>query len=715
MSGRIVRRYSDVALAALVVGIIAMMIIPLPTQVLDILLATNISLAVVVLLASIYITEPIRIATFPTLLLITTLFRLGLNVSSTRLILLQADAGEVIRSFGEFVVAGNLVVGIIVFLILTLIQFVVIAKGSERVAEVAARFNLDAMPGKQMSIDADLRAGIIDHEEARGRRRALERESQLYGSMDGAMKFVKGDAIAGIVITLINIVGGLVVGVYQMGMSAGEAASVYSLLTIGDGLVSQIPALVISTSAGLVVTRVASEEESSHLGQDIASQLLGQPKAIAIAAALMLLLAAVPGLPWFPFLVLGSVCGVTAHGLLRHRRQEAVAAGREVPAGIFEAFATEPEPREGLGQGGPPGLVEPIRLELSDAALPPEPLRPAERASVAGAEGRADVGLDADAFAREHVPLLRERLFARLGVTLPAVQVLDGAPDLSEGAYRISLKEVPLAEGVLPPDEALALASPSHLNAQGVDARPADLVGLEHGAAWIDRADTPAVEALGVRALTDGDILAEHLERILRRYAHELVGIQETRELLDALETTHAQLVAELVPKPVAVPLLAEVLGRLVEEGINIRHLADILPTLAGWLKSEKDPVLLTEYCRMALKRPITHQFAGGNGALAAVVLDPEIEQTVSESIQRSEAGSYLALEPELSREILEAAHRAVEPSLAAGEPAVVLTSMETRRFVRKLLEVDLPDVTVLSYQELSPDLEIRPVARIEV
>jgi len=698
MPARFIKRYSDLALAGLVVLIIALMIIPMPTWLLDLLLATNISMAVVLLLSAIYVTQPLRIATFPTILLITTLFRLGLNVSSTRLILLQADAGEVIRSFGHFVVAGNVVVGAIVFLILTLIQFVVIAKGSERVAEVAARFTLDALPGKQMSIDADLRAGNIDPEEARRRRKGLERESQLYGSMDGAMKFVKGDAIAGIVITLVNIVGGLIVGIYQMKMSAGEAAETYSLLTIGDGLVSQIPALIISTAAGLVVTRVASEHDNVHLGQDIGVQLLGQPKAIAIAAVLMLLLAVVPGLPLLPFLVLGALCGLTAYGLMRHRRARDPAIGREPPSGLLETFGFDEEDESPLASEAPPALVEPIGLEVATGLTP-----------------LVDRDGSGRAFADELLPAIRARIFQDLGVSLPPIRVRGDATHLPEDGYRILLKEVALGEGEVDPERGLARAPRAYIEGLGLEGVEAELTGMEHRCTWLRRGDVARARAAGVIVVEGAEIIAVHAEALLRRYAFEFVSIQETRALLDSLEASHPQLVEELVPKPVRVDLLAEILQRLAEEGVNIRHLADILPVLATWVRTEKDPVLLTEYCRMALKRQITYQFCGTSGALSAIVIDPEIEQVVAEAICRTEAGSYLALEPDLSREILAAARQAVEPALVAGEPAVLVTSMETRRFVRKLLEVELPGVTVLSYQELAPDLEIQPVARMEL
>jgi len=512
------------------------------------------------------------------------------------------------------------------------------------------------------------------------------------------MKFVKGDAVAGIVITLVNIIGGLIVGIYQLNMSAGEAAETYSLLTIGDGLVSQIPALIISTAAGLVVTRVASEHDNVHLGQDIGIQLLGQPKAIAIAGVLMLLLALVPGLPLLPFLVLGTLCGLTAYGLLRQRRTRHPTTGRESPAGLLETFGFDEADEAVLGGDEPQTLVEPIALEVSPGLTP-----------LVDRDGRGRE------FADEWLPAIRARIFGDLGVSLPAIRVRGDANHLPSNGYRILLKEVALGEGELDPERALARAHLGYLKGLGVRGEEAELTGLEHCCAWIPRGDVARTRAAGVRVVEGAEIIAEHTEALLRRYAFEFVSIQETRALLDSLEVSHPQLVEELVPKPVRVDLLAEVLSRLTEEGVNIRHLADILPVLARWVKTEKDPVLLTEYCRMALKRQITYKFCGTSGALSAIVIDPEIEQVVAEAIQRTEAGSYLALKPDLSREILAAARAAVEPALAAGEPAVLVTSMETRRFVRKLLEVELPGVTVLSYQELAPDLEIQPVARMQL
>jgi type III secretion protein V len=641
-------RYADLALAGLVVSIVGMMIVPLPTPLLDLLISVNIAAAVTLLLVAIYVSDALKIATFPTLLLLTTLFRLALEVSATRLILLHADAGEVIRAFGNFVVAGNLVVGAVIFLILTMIQFIVISKGSERVAEVAARFTLDAMPGKQMSIDAELRAGHIDHNEARRRRAALARESQLFGSMDGAMKFVKGDAIAGIVVLAVNIVGGLIVGILQRGMDAGAAARTYTVLTIGEGLVSQIPALVISTAAGLIVTRVASEEEGGQLGRDIGLQMTAQPKALAITAGLLGLLAIVPGLPAVPFLILGLALGALSWRLMRLPAARAVTAeGLVLPASRTGAPASSATADEAALSP----VLTPIAVEVAG-----------ELGARLGPDGSGP-GL----FATEIVPRLREQLFAELGLPLPAVRLRPGVSGLSATAYVLRLNEVPLARGEIPRES------------------------------WS----------------TAGPQLGDGVLALLRRYGHELFGLDEAQALLDALERTHPTLVREVVPKLVTLVLLTDILRRLIEEGISLRNLRDILGALAEWAPHERDPVALTEHVRGALRRAITYRHAGEGGVLAAYLLDPMIEDTIRESVQKTASGNYLALEPQLSRDIVAAVGRAVGPG--AGSGAVLITGAEIRRYVRRLIETDHPGLAVLSFQELAPEAQIRPIARISV
>jgi type III secretion protein V len=629
---------ADVALAALVILVVGLMIVPLPTWVLDLLLSTNLSAAIAILLAVLYVPDAIGIATFPTLLLLTTLFRLALNVASTRLILLQANAGEVIKAFGTFVVRGNYVVGAVVFLVLTTIQFIVIAKGSERVAEVAARFALDAMPGKQMAIDAELRGGTIDGNEAKRRRRLLQRESQFYGAMDGAMKFVKGDVIASLVILAVNILGGLAIGVAMRGMSAVDALRRYGLLTIGDGLVTQIPALVLSTAAGVLVTRVASEEADTPLGDELLRQLLGVPKALQVAGTFVLVLAAVPGLPAFPFLVLGA-------GLLLVGRARA----REKSAEQRRA-ATEPSPKDrarpGTNEPSFVPLVVPWSVEVSDDL---KPLLDAEP------EGLRSMAMG-----------LREQLFNELGVPLPAPRVRQRA-GLEERHVVFFLHEVP----------AEVLAVPAELKEQ-------------ERVAWVRE-----------RAL-----------RLLRSRAVEFLGLAEVQRLLDELEQFAPAAVRNVVPKPVSLVLLTDVLRRLVEERLSVRDLRSILEALSTVASAEKDALNLAEYVRSQMRRTITYRLTAGSGHLDVVLLDTVVEDTVRRAVTHTAAGAFLALAPQAARDVLAAIARAFAGASPAPTPKVILTQPDIRRFVRKLIESEMPDVWVLSFAELLPEVALKPVGR---
>jgi len=612
------------------------MIVPLPTWVLDLLISTNLSCAVAILLVVLYVPDAIGIATFPTLLLLTTLFRLALNVASTRLILLQANAGEVIRAFGGYVVRGNYVVGAVVFLVLTTIQFVVIAKGSERVAEVAARFALDAMPGKQMAIDAELRAGSIDGIEAKRRRRGLQRESQFYGAMDGAMKFVKGDVIASLIILAVNIIGGLAIGVLMKGMPVIDALRRYGLLTIGDGLVTQIPALVLSTAAGVLVTRVASEEADTPLGDELVRQLLGVPKALQVAGGFVLLLAAVPGLPAAPFLFLGVA--LLAVGTARARASTAErrrAATDAAPADRARTRSDEPAFVP---------LVVPWSIEVAADLIPMLEREPA--------------GL------REMARSVREEVFAQLGVPLPAPR-LRAKVDLPDRRVILSLHEV-----------------------------PSDVLTLPE--------DAPDEERLSW--------LRERITSRLRARAADFLGLAEVQHMLDELEQFAPATVRNVVPKPVSVVLLSDVLRRLVEEGVSVRDLRGVLEALSTVALSEKDPLHLTEYVRAQMRRAITYQLTAGLGKLDIVLLDPLIEDTVRRAITRTAAGAFLALPPQATRDVLTSVRRAVAD--AGDGPLVILTQPDIRRFVRKLLEPDLPAISVVSYAELLPEVSLKPVAR---
>jgi type III secretion protein V len=673
------RRYADAALAAVVLLVVGMMVVPLPTLLLDVLITANMAVGVLLLLVALYVPDGLSFTSFPTLLLVTTLYRLALNVSSTRLILLQADAGEVITAFGNFVVRGNYVVGAVVFLILTLIQFLVIAKGSERVAEVGARFTLDAMPGKQMAIDAELRTGAIGQDEARRRRRTLQRESQFYGAMDGAMKFVKGDAIAGIVITVVNIVGGLAIGVLMRGMTAGESLRLYGLLTIGDGLVSQIPSLLISTAAGLVVTRVASEDEDASLGGDVGRQIFGNPRALGIAAVFLVILGVIPGLPTVPFFVLALVFGGLALRLSRRARRD--------DADGEPALRPEAQ-REQRAKKQLVPLVVPISVELG----------PELAAELLDARGGGP-------FLEEEVPRARESLFFSLGVAVPGVRAR--AAPLGPREYAVALQEIPVARGTAP-SGLFVTSPPSTLVGLGASATPVIDPATGREASLIAAQDRGAAEAAGLAVLNASQLVGRHLEEVVRRRAHELVGLQETQTMLDQLERAYPALVRNVVPKPVALPLLADILRRLVEEGVSIRPLREILEALAIHAAAEKDPVVLTEAVRGALRRPITHKHTRG-GVVAVHLLDPLLEDTVRDAIQRTATGSYLALPPDLARDIVAAVGR----TLSGAASPILLTQSDVRRFVRRLLENELPEVTVLSYQELDPTVTVQPLGRI--
>ena len=523
-----ISRYSDMVLAGLVVIILGMLIIPIPTFLLDLFIVLNMSISVLLLLLAIYIPNALHIASFPSLLLITTLFRLALNVSSTRLILLTAKAGEVIAAFGDFVVQGNLVVGIVVFLILTLINFLVITKGAERVAEVAARFTLDAMPGKQMSIDADLRAGAFDMDEARKKRNDLSRESQLFGSMDGAMKFVKGDSIAGLIITAINIVAGVIIGTTMLDMTAGNALEVFAILTIGDGLVSQIPALLIAITAGLIVTRVASEEEEQHLGKDIAIQLLAQPRAFLIAAALMMLLGAVPGLPTVPFFVLGCTSLGIGYGLVRSAKMKA--EGRIMPVDENVPVSDEQvreqrdkriqaqKMQEGQSQQMLP-VVTPIALEVSADLIPLV----------------EDAG-EGSKFLGEMVPMMRDGLFYELGVRFPGIRVRGNETDMPAGSYLIMINEIPLVMGTVSLDKVLVNDTAERLRLLNIEGETATNPANGNECAWIDAEYKEVAEQAGLTTWDAAGYIVLHLSSVLRKNAAEFVGIQEVMNMLEQLE-----------------------------------------------------------------------------------------------------------------------------------------------------------------------------------
>ncbi len=682
---------NDIVLAVMLVAITFMMILPLPTWLVDVLIGVNMTTAALLLMVAMYLPSPLAFSSFPSVLLVTTLFRLGISIATTRLILLNGDAGHIIHTFGNFVVGGNLVVGLVVFLILTIVQFVVITKGAERVAEVAARFSLDAMPGKQMSIDGDMRAGTIDMNEAKRRRSVVEKESQLYGAMDGAMKFVKGDAIAGLIIVAVNLLGGILIGTMQRSMTAGDAVKTYSILTIGDGLVAQIPALFISICAGMIVTRVQSDEGGpSNVGKDIGAQVLAQPRALIIASTVALGMGLIPGMPSLTFVILATVLGTLGVTLLRGTRKVLDArtgAVTEVPAMQAAGDTGKPAAEEGSEFTPTVPLLMDVASHLKDSFSPQ--------------------------VLNDELVKIRKALYYDLGVPFPGIQ-LRFNDNLPAETYAILLSEVPVAQGKLRRGHVLVREKEDNLTAMRVPFEkdtpflpgittlwsPADLKET------LDQARIPSMDA--------NQVLTFHLAFVLKKHSAEFLGIQETKFLMSSMEARFPDLVREAT-RVLPIQKIAEILQRLVSEDISVRNLRAVLESLIEWGQKEKDSVLLTEYVRSTLKRHISHKFSSGQNMLPAYLLAPAVEDQLRGAVRQTSAGSYLALDPQTAKRLVERIRQTVGDRGASAHRPVLLTSMDIRRYLRKLIEQDLYDLPVLSYQELTTDINIQPLARVEL
>ncbi len=682
-------KHNDMLLAVLVLAIIALMIIPLPTFIVDGLLAVNLGIAVILLMMSMYVKNVLEFSTFPSLLLFTTLLRLSLNITTTRLILLHADAGEVITTFGKFVISGNLVVGVVVFLIITIVQFMVIAKGAERVAEVGARFTLDAMPGKQMSIDADLRAGVIDVDQAKQRRGIVEQESQLYGALDGAMKFVKGDAIAGLIIAAINILGGILIGVTQRGWPIEKALEVYAVLTIGDGLVSQIPAVLIAMTAGIIVTRVASDD-SPALGGDIGKQLLGQPKALLIGGVLLLLFALVPGFPKVQFLSLGLIIGAVGLTIQKVGLLAPKVDDEEMPLPAVAPSGTKPSE---------------MKEESPDDFSVTVPLIVDVPASI-------ENNIDTRTLNRELIRV-RKALYHDLGIPFPGIH-LRYNESMVEGTYRILLQEIPVAEGRLREGYVLVREHPDNLTVLGIDFENDTQFLPDIPTIWVAETQRNELLDAGVQVLDPPHILTHHLAYVLKRYAADFLGLQETKYLLDQMEPRFGEIVRE-VQRVLPIHKLTEVLQRLVQEEISIRNLRLVLQALVDWGQKEKDSVLLVEYVRSSLRRYISYKYSGGKNILAAYLLEPSVEEIIRKSIRQTSGGAFLALDPETNKRLLQAVRSAIGDLSQISQKPVLLTAMDVRRYVKKLLDSEYRNLPVLSYQELTEEINIQPLAKISL
>ena len=683
----------DLLLVVGLFGTILLLILPVPPLLLDSLLATSIALSLLVVLVILYVRQPAEFTGFPTLLLFITLFRLALNVASTRLILLDGYAGHIIEAFGNFVVRGNYVVGLVVFLILVLINFVVITKGAGRIAEVAARFTLDAMPGKQMAIDAELNAGVINETEARTRRRKVEEEADFYGAMDGASKFVRGDAIAAVLITLINVLGGFAIGIAQKGMSVSEALQRFTLLSIGDGLVSQVPALITSTAAGILVTRAASKND---LGTELTRQLLFYPRAMTGLTGMLGVMAVVPGLPMLPFLTLASLTGMMAYWL--HRNGAALQGGGE-------AAALGGAGKDGKGAGpatAAPGTAGGEKLEslLALDALQIE----LGYALVSLADTRKGGDL------LERVTGVRRTFAQEMGLIIPPIRLRDNL-QLAANEYRFLLKGNPIAKGTLMPGHWLAMnATNAKAKLQGTPTVE-PVFGLP--ATWITEVERKNAEVSGHTLVDAASVLVTHLSETVKRHCPEILSRQDVQILLDNLKQSHPTVVNELIPAQLNVGQVQRILQNLLAEGIAIRNLAGILEKVSDYAGASKNPDELSEYARRAVGAQISKPYQMENGKLRAITLDPQLEQQIAQGLRQSATEIGLTMEPKLARHVLDALSRFVQQMLAAGHPPVVLCGPSIRLGFRRFFESTFAELAVLSYAEVPPRLEVQNVGVI--
>ncbi len=677
-------KHPDVLMSVGVVAILMVMLLPLPRFVLDLLLSFNITLSIIILLVGMQVRKPLEFSVFPSILLMVTLLRLSLNVASTRLILLHGSegvsaAGEVIRAFGNFVVGGNYTVGLVVFMILVVINFVVVTKGAGRVAEVAARFTLDAMPGKQMSIDADLNAGLINDTEARRRRREIAEEADFYGSMDGASKFVRGDAVAAVIITLVNILGGLTIGVLQQGMSLAAAAQTYTLLTVGEGLVAQVPALIVSTAAGIVVTRAASE---ANLGFEITRQILISPKAVGTSAGILLALGLVPGLPHFAFLALGGTVGWVAYQL--HLREAALAQAPPEPAAA-------PAAEEAVTRVTPLDLME-VQVGYGLIGL------------VEGARGGALL---------DRVKGLRRQFAETMGFVLPPIHIRDNL-QLKPNEYAVLVKGVEIARSDVMPSHVLAIdPGTAQKNVVHGIATKEPAFGLP--ALWLSESLREQAQLAGYTVVDPVSAMATHLSEIVKRHAHELLGRQEVQGLLDELARAHPKLVEELVPNLLSLGSIVRILAHLLREGVPIRDLRSILEAIADHAGSTKDPDILTEVARQALGRTITRQYMGVDGTLPVIGLDPRLDRTLADQANAVPQGSAWSVDPLLSQKLLTALKQAAERMAGRGHQPVILCSPSLRRHLRKLTDRILHAVPVLGLNEIDSIVRLQAVETIRL
>ena len=672
------KKNMDIVVALGVIGIVMMIIIPLPSAVLDVLLAINISIAVVIMLTTMFTTNVLQLSVFPTLLLVTTLFRLGLNISSTRLILSEGSAGKIIEAFGDFVVGGNYVVGIIIFLIIVIIQFVVITNGAGRVSEVSARFTLDAMPGKQMSIDADLNAGVIDENTARKRREDLQLEADFYGSMDGASKFVKGDAIAGIVITLINIVAGIVIGSMQLGMSMGDAAQLFTKLTVGDGLVSQIPALLISTASGILVTRSGN---SDSFGKAVTRQLTGFPIVLGMTSAILFVLAIIPGLPWEAFMLASVACGAAAYMLFKEEKEKAeLEEAQEMQEDVGEIERNEPENVMNLIS------VEPMEVEIGYGLIP-----------------LADETTGGDLLQR--IASVRRQCAIEMGIIVQPIRIRDNL-QIKNNEYVIKIRGTVVTSAELMPNMLLCM-DPTGENGEIAGIKTVEpTFGLP--ATWINKDQREEAEIRGLTVVDPTTIMVTHLTETIKNHSYELLGRQEVKMIVDNTREKYSAVVDELIPDLMTIGELQKVLQNLLKEKVPIKDMVTIMESLADNSRNTKDLELLTEYVRFALSRTICNVVIDENRTITVATLAPKIEEIVASNVQKSLQGSFPAIDPETTTKIFAAIKETIDNIYFYNNQPIILVSPNIRAVFRKLIEMVFPHVMVISLNEIPNDVEIK-------
>ncbi|MEP6923852.1 MAG: flagellar biosynthesis protein FlhA [Pyrinomonadaceae bacterium] len=665
--------------------ILATLIIPIPPEVISILVLLSLAFSIMVYWRAFNINSPTELTSFPTVLLLAAVVRFAISLSATRSILTQGYAGSVIDVIGHITTGGSVIVGAVMFIMILVVMFIVVAKGAERVSEVAARFTLDAMPGKQMAIDADLRSGLITQDVARAHRTELQKESQLHGAMDGAMKFVKGDSIATIVLALVNFSAGMMVGIFSKGMSAEQALEKFTIMTIGDALAAMISSALITISAGLVVTRVAAGDEKTNIGADITQQFMLSPQPLFVVGGLFILIT--------PFSILAGGVGVllAGAGFLLYRQQKATA--NEV---------SDFNPQDSLVGGGANDELQPTFTVPLAIVVSTELTHLIDKDTPTGSHFRNEL------------PKLRAAMYYDLGVMLPYCHVTGDAP-LKPYQYFIALKEVPVGYGFLRPDCVYVNDSAENIRVFGLEGEnvmnPADL----KPGSWIPAHQRNIAETAGLKVWEPADVITLHLSRVMKKYVHEFVGIQETQGYLDFASRGVPKLVEEVVPKVVSIHQLTDVLQRLVQESVSIRDIKSILDALAEWGRVEKDPVMLTEYIRSSMRRYISFRFTSGKDTLFVYLLDPEIEDVIRGAIRRTSTGAFLSLDPSITHDILDAIRREVANLPPTAQQPVIVTDMELRRFVRKMVELEFPHLAVVSFQELTPELNVQPIGRVSM